>query len=180
MLMVLLASAGLLALSPHITADAQHNSAGGRQSPLILVDQSAQPSVGAVVIDEVARRVLYDYYQRHLQQYQASPEYREYEDEGENGNGNGNGKKNGNGHGKNKGLPPGLAKKSTLPPGLQKQLARNGQLPPGLQYRSLPPDLLVQLPAVTPGYRYVILDDRVMLIRAATNVIMDILQVPGL
>ncbi|HVI86690.1 MAG TPA: hypothetical protein VM659_00230 [Dongiaceae bacterium] len=172
MLMVLLASAGLLALSPHITADAQHNSAGGRESPLILVDQSAQPSVGAIVIDEVARRVLYDYYQRHLQQYQASPEY--YEGE------NGNGKKNGNGHGKNKGLPPGLAKKSTLPPGLQKQLARNGQLPPGLQYRSLPPDLLVQLPPVTPGYRYVILDDRVMLIRAATNVIMDILQVPGL
>jgi len=172
MLMVLLASAGLLALSPHITADAQHNSAGGRESPLILVDQSAQPSVGAIVIDEVARRVLYDYYQRHLQQYQASPEYQEDE--------NGNGKKNGNGHGKNKGLPPGLAKKSTLPPGLQKQLARNGQLPPGLQYRSLPPDLLVQLPPVTPGYRYVILDDRVMLIRAATNVIMDILQVPGL
>jgi hypothetical protein len=152
-------------------------------SSVILVDQSAQPSVGAIVIDEVARRALYDYYQRHLQEYQTSPGYDGHENENEDGNSHGNshGNGNGNGHGKNKGgLPPGLAKKSTLPPGLQKQLARNGHLPPGLEYRSLPPDLLVQLPPMTPGYRYVILDDRVMLIRAATNVIMDILQVPGL
>jgi len=177
MLIALLAAAGLLSLPPQASADMRPVSAAGAASPLILVDQS-QPSIGAIVIDEASRRILYDYYQRHLQQYQASPEYREYEDEDQNGNGNG--KKNGNGHGKNKGLPPGLAKKSTLPPGLQKQLARNGQLPPGLQYRSLPSDLLVQLPPVSPGYRYVIVDDRVMLIRAATNVIMDLLQVPGL
>lgn len=166
-MMALLAAAGLLALPLQASTDAQHLSASDAQPPLILVDQAGQPSVGAVVIDEVARRVLYDYYQRHLQEYQNSqPGY--YAE-----NGNGHGKKN------KGGLPPGLAKKSTLPPGLQNQLVRNGQLPPGLQYRSLPPDLLVRLPAVAPGYRYVILDDRVMLIRAATNVIMDILQVPG-
>ncbi|HTI44854.1 MAG TPA: hypothetical protein VL462_00650 [Candidatus Nitrosotalea sp.] len=179
MLMVLLAAAGLLSLPPQATADTRPSSPGAA-SPLIFVDQSGQPSIASIVIDEASRRILYDYYQRHLQQYQASPEYRQYEDEDQNENQNGNGKKNGNGHGKNKGLPPGLAKKSTLPPGLQKQLARNGQLPPGLQYRALPPDLLVQLPPVSPGYRYVILDDRVILIRAATNVIMDLLQVPGL
>jgi hypothetical protein len=33
---------------------------------------------------------------------------------------------------------------------------------------------------LAPDYRYVIADDRVMLIRAATNVILDILQVPAL
>lgn len=163
MLMVLLASASLLAMAPHpIAAEGSGMEKLGpdRLRPLILIDQ---PSTGAIIIDEVARRLINDYYQRNLQAYQA----------GGYGNGNGQGKKN-------KGLPPGLAKKSTLPPGLQKQLVRNGQLPPGLQYRGLPHDLLVQLPAVAPGYRYVILDDRVMLIRAATNVIMDILQVPGL
>ena len=57
---------------------------------------------------------------------------------------------------------------------------RNGRLPPGLEYRALPPDLSVQLPPLAPDYRYVIADDRVMLIRAATNVILDILQVPAL
>lgn len=173
MLMVLLASAGLLALPPQPAAGTssggQHLSATQARPPLIFVD-SNQPSIGAVVIDEVSRRILYDYYQRHLQTYQAGG----YEnDQGGQQNGNGKGKKN-------KGLPPGLAKKSTLPPGIQKQLVRNGQLPPGLQYHALPSDLVVQLPAVAPGYRYVMVDDRVMLIRAATNVIMDILQVPGL
>ncbi|HVJ36012.1 MAG TPA: hypothetical protein VND94_23105 [Terriglobia bacterium] len=158
MLMILLASAGLLAAAPH--PNAAEGSASDRLQPLIFVDQ---PSTGAIIIDEVARRIIHDYYQRNLQAYQAG------------------GYSDGNAHGKkNKGLPPGLAKKSTLPPGLQKQLERNGQLPPGLQYRGLPHDLLVQLPAVAPGYRYIILDDRVMLIRAATNVIMDLLQVPGL
>ncbi len=127
----------------------------------ILVDQNSnEPSAGAVIIDEVARRILTNYYQRHLEVYQEST---------------GKGHKN-----KDKGLPPGLAKKGKLPPGIEKQLARNGQLPPGLQYHDLPSDLLVQLPPVAPGYRYLILNDRVMLIRAATDLIMDILQVPAI
>ena len=129
MLMVLLASAGLLAMAPHPIA--AEGSGPDRLWPLVLVDQ---PSAGAIIIDEVGRRLINDYYQRSRQAYQAG------------GYGNGHGKNN-------KGLPPGLAKKSTLPPGLQKQLVRNGQLPPGLQYRGLPHDLLVQLPAVAPGYR---------------------------
>jgi hypothetical protein len=134
-----------------------------RQPLIQLVDQSgAGPSTGAIIIDEVARRILYGYYQQHLQVYEA--------DQASKGNGHKN---------KDKGLPPGLAKKGKLPPGIEKQLVRNGRLPPGLQYRDLPPDLLVQLPAVAPGYRYLILDDRVMLIRAATDIIMDILQVPA-
>jgi len=129
---------------------------------------AAQPSVGQIVIDTVARRIMTDYYQRNAQAYViANPE----------AGGGGNKHKNKN---KQKGLPPGIAKKGSLPPGIAKQLVRNGHLPPGLEYHPLPPDLIVQLPPVAPAYRYVIANDRVMLIQAATNVIMDILQVPGI
>jgi hypothetical protein len=128
----------------------------------------AGPSVADVVIDEVARRVLHDYYARNANAWVvANPDY-------DSGNKK---QKNKNKH---KGLPPGIAKKGTLPPGIAKQLVRNGQLPPGLEYRPLPPDLIVQLPPLVPDYRYVIADNRVMLIRAATNVILDVLEVPGL
>ena len=81
---------------------------------------------------------------------------------------------------KHKSLPPGLAKKGKLPPGIAKQLARNGHLPPGLEYRSLPQDLIVELPPLQPGYKYVIVDDRVMLIKAASNLILDVLTVAAL
>lgn len=163
MLKIMLCSVALLATPLVALADMPADDA---RPLLILVDQSSgQPSVGAIIIDEVARNILYTYYQRQLQDYQVT--------EGPQGNGH----KNKN---KNKDLPPGLAKKGRLPPGIEKQLVRNGQLPPGLQYRDLPPDLIRQLPPVAPGYRYVILNDRVMLIRAATDLIMDILQVPAL
>ena len=128
--------------------------------------QPAAPSVGDIVIDETTRRILHAYYARNANVWvAANPDQ---------GGGN---KKQKN---KRKELPPGIAKKGTLPPGIAKQLVRNGQLPPGLEYRNLPPDLVVQLPPLAPDYRYVIADDRVMLIRAATNVILDVLQVPSL
>jgi hypothetical protein len=133
--------------------------------------QPAGPSVGAVVIDTVARRILHDYYARNADAWVvANPDE---------GGGNGNGKKNKNKQ-KHKDIPPGIAKKGTLPPGIYKQLVRNGQIPAGVEYHPLPPDLIVQLPPIAPAYRYVIADDRVMLIQAATNVIMDVLQVPAL
>ena len=146
--------------------------------------QPAGPGVGEIVIDEAARRILHDYYQRNANAWVAAhPD----DDDRDQGGGNKNKHKNkkheneGNqGTQGRKNLPPGIAKKGTLPPGLAKQLVRNGHLPPGLEYRNLPPDLVVQLPRLAPEYRYIIADDRVMLIRAATNVILDILQVPGL
>ena len=124
---------------------------------------SADPSIGDIIIGEVERRILKDYYQRHYDEW-------EHENPGSKGKGKKNGK---NG----KGLPPGLAKRGELPPGLAKQLVRNGQLPPGLEKRDLPPDLLSRLPGLDPAYRYVVADDKVMLVRRATNVIMDILTV---
>jgi len=133
--------------------------------------QSAVPSAGQIVIDTVAQRILHDYYARNANAWLvANP------DQGEPDQGKpGKNQKN-----KHKNLPPGIAKKGALPPGIAKQLVRNGHVPPGLEYHPLPPDLIVQLPPLAPDYRYVIADDRVMLIQAATNVILDILQVPSI
>ena len=127
-------------------------------------DDLSATQVATIVLTAVEKRIIGDYYQH---QYTAWVETESP------GNGKGKGKnKHGNGN-----LPPGLAKKGTLPPGLAKQLARNGTLPPGLAKRALPHDLLVQLPPRPVGYQLVLVDDRVMLIQAATNVIMDVLVV---
>jgi hypothetical protein len=127
--------------------------------------QADSIDVGDIFIGELERRLIASYYQRQLVAYQQSPEYQK-----------GKGKKN---H-KHKGLPPGLAKKGKLPPGIAKQLARKNQLPPGLEYRPLPHDLIVQMPPLQPGYIYRIVDNRVLLIRAASNLILDVLTVAAL
>ena len=61
-----------------------------------------------------------------------------------------------------------------LPPGIAKKVARGGTLPPGIAKRYLPQDLLVQLPP-RPGYQWVVVDHDVVLIAAATGLIVDIL-----
>jgi hypothetical protein len=124
------------------------------------------PDVVDIFIGELEKRIIGDYYRRHLHEWEQSPDGRDY---------NKHKKKN-----KNKGLPPGLAKKGSLPPGLAKQLARNGQLPPGLEYRPLPQDLIVQLPPLQPPYRYMIVDNRVLLVQAASNLILDVLEVAAI
>jgi hypothetical protein len=89
-------------------------------------------------------------------------------------------KKKHKGRGKNKGhgkgLPPGLAKRDKLPPGLAKQLERNGRLPPGLQKRALPSKLEAKLPPPQTGTERIIVGNDVVLINAATNVVLDIIQ----
>jgi hypothetical protein len=136
--------------------------------------QPAGPGVADIVIDEAARHILRNYYERNANAWViAHPD--DYDDGG--GNGNKKNKKNKNKH---KDIPPGIAKKGTLPPGIYKQLVRNGQIPPDVHYQPLPPDLIVQLPPLAPAYQYVIVDDRVLLIQAATRAIMDVLQVPAL
>ena len=62
-----------------------------------------------------------------------------------------------------------------LPPGIAKKIARGGTLPPGIAKRYLPQNLLVQLPA-RPGYQWVVVDNDVVLIVAATGLIADILS----
>jgi hypothetical protein len=61
-----------------------------------------------------------------------------------------------------------------LPPGIAKKVARGGTLPPGIAKRYLPQDLLVQLPP-RPGYHWMVVDNDVVLIAAATGLIVDIL-----
>jgi hypothetical protein len=146
-------------------------------SPVALADQVVQhgiagaqvaesPDAVDIFIGELEQRIIRDYYSRHLYAYQQTPAYYEYKQKG---------KKH-----KHKSIPPGIAKKGTLPPGIAKQLARNQQMPAGVVYQPLPPDLIVQLPPLQPGYRYVVADNRVMLIRAASNFILDVLEVAAL
>ena len=131
-------------------------------APAARADDLSAAQVATIVLSTVEKRIIGDYYQR---------QYVTWVESESAGNGKGKGK---NKHGN---LPPGLAKKGTLPPGLAKQLARNGTLPPGLQKRALPHDLLVQLPPQPAGYQLVLVDDRVVLLQAATNLIMDVLVV---
>src|SRR5262249_41113633 len=118
----------LALLSPAAMADQPgQNGAPGTQT-----SATQSPDGVDIFIGELEKRIIRDYYERHVYEWEHSPEGRDY-------------KKHKNKH---RGLPPGLAKKGTLPPGLAKQLARNGHLPPGLEKRSLPDDLIVQLPVL--------------------------------
>jgi len=77
------------------------------------------------------------------------------------GQGKGKGKKNkGKGVG-SQGLPPGLAKK--------------GKLPPGIAKRQLPNTLAAQLPPPPAGFERVIVDNDILLINIATQVVHDVL-----
>ena len=150
----------LALLAPAALAD-QPGQNGAPGTPPVIAEADAVD----IFIGQLEKRIIRSYYERHLVVYQQSPEWHEHKK---------NKKK------KKKGLPPGIAKKGTLPPGIAKQLARNNQLPPGLDYHPLPRDLIVELPPLQPGYKYVIVDDRVMLIKAASNVILDVLTVAAL
>lgn len=143
------------------------NGAPGTQPAGTPTPAAQSPAVADIFIGELEKRIIGDYYSRHLVAFQQSPEGVDY--------GKHKNKKN-----KHKSLPPGIAKKGTLPPGIAKQLARDNQLPPGLDYRPLPHDLIVQLPPLQPAYRYVIVDCKVLLVRAASNLILDALEVAAL
>jgi hypothetical protein len=157
----------IVALAPVAWADQPGQNGAPGTHPVEIAES---PSVGDIFIGELEKRIIGDYYRRHLVAFEQSPEGRDYKKhKNKHNNGVGNG-----------GLPPGIAKKGTLPPGIAKQLARNGQLPPGLEYHPLPRDLVVQLPPLQPGYRYTIVDDKVLLVQAASNLILDVLEVAAL
>ena len=114
------------------------------------------------VFTTVERRILRRYYEaRHGEAADSGDRHNKRRHKG-----NGKGKKH-------KGMPPGLAKRGgNLPPGLAK---RGGKLPPGLAKR-LPRDLRQDLPPRSPKYRRVIVDNDIVLIDAATNKVLDILE----
>lgn len=62
-----------------------------------------------------------------------------------------------------------------VPPGIAKNLARGKPLPPGIAKRFLPQGLRAQLPP-RPGYEWLAVDRDILLVAAATAVIVDVLR----
>jgi hypothetical protein len=123
-----------------------------------------------IVFDEVQQRIIRRYFGVDVYQGEEYEE-REYEKHKHKKHKKNKHKKNKH---KGKGLPPGLAKRGGhLPPGLAK---RGGHLPPGLAKRALPSDLDSQLPRLPHGYERVIVDNKVLLIKSATGVILDMIE----
>ena len=82
------------------------------------------------------------------------------QDKGGKGGKGGKGDKGGKGKG-GKGLPPGLA--------------MNGKMPPGIAKRQLPATLLGKLPKPPKGFERVIVDNDILLIEIATEIIHDVI-----
>ena len=62
-----------------------------------------------------------------------------------------------------------------LPPGIAKKVARGGSLPPGIAKRYFPTDLMGQLPP-RPGQQWMVMGADILLIDAATQIILDVLH----
>ena len=69
----------------------------------------------------------------------------------------------------------GFAGAQPLPPGIAKKIARGGAMPPGIAKRYLPADLLSRLPP-RPGQQWVAVGTDILLVDAATQVVLDILH----
>ena len=61
-----------------------------------------------------------------------------------------------------------------LPPGIAKKIARGGTMPPGIAKRYFPGELIGLLPP-RPGQQWLVVGTDVLLVQAATNLILDIL-----
>lgn len=67
-----------------------------------------------------------------------------------------------------------VTSQGSLPPGIAKNLARGKPLPPGIAKRGMPAGLAGKLPSY-PGHEVIIVDRDVILVNAATQIIVDIL-----
>jgi hypothetical protein len=111
--------------------------------------------LGEIVLSEIEKRLIRSYY---------TDRYHAYVYQGGN---------------KKKQIPPGIAKKGWLPPGIYKQLVAGQRVPGDVVLYPLPDDLRLRLPD-RPGYEYRIVDNKVLLIRSATNLILDMLTVAAI
>ena len=68
--------------------------------------------------------------------------------------------------------PASYAGAKPLPPGIAKKIARGGTLPPGIAKRYFPGELVTMLPP-RPGEQWLMVGTDVLLVQAATNVILD-------
>lgn len=73
--------------------------------------------------------------------------------------------------------PPGLAKKNNgcMPPGQAKKYAVGQPLPQGVVYYPVPQPVIVQLPPVNPGYRYVRVGNDILLLSPQSGLVVDIM-----
>lgn len=144
---------------------------------------TTQQQVTDIVFSEIEKRILKDVLGDGRYEANGDGTYRKtghdgkYDDLERGRDGKFYGKKKDKGEGgRGKGLPPGLAKKSTLPPGLRKQLERNGHLPPGLVVNPLPYEAVVNLPPPANGTERAIVDTSVVLLEKGTGLILDVLK----
>ena len=130
-----------------------------RLAALVIAAVVSLPVFGsnAAVIDAVFSerevRIIRDYYES-----RTAVEPREH------------GPEPGRDHGK--GRRPG---RRSLPPGIAKNLQRGKPLPPGIAKQVLPGDLLRALPPARDGHERVIVDGRIVLVEAATQVVRDVI-----
>ena len=147
----------------------------------------AVKEIGKGVLDaafsEAEKRIIERYYgdrlQRHASQEQAADD-EDADDDGASRRSKGSKKdkhkKKGSNKAKGGGARPGLAEEGGLPPGIRKKLERGGELPPGIAKRELPEKLEAELPPPPEGYERAVVEDKVVLIDAATGVITDIFR----
>lgn len=151
-LFVALLLAGSLTLPAFVIGSAEADETRDPRAIQIAED----PGLDDIIFSEIERRLIRSYYDRHYEDWT---------------NGGGN---------KNKSIPPGIAKKGGwLPPGIAKQLARGNYMPRDVVFYPLPYDLRNQLP-YRSGYDYYVVDDKVMLVQIATNLILDVLTVAAI
>ena len=74
--------------------------------------------------------------------------------------------------------PPGLRKKNNgcLPPGQAKKWHVGHRLPSDVVYYELPRTVIVQLPRLSPGHRYVRVANDILLIAVGTGMVIDAMQ----
>jgi len=81
-------------------------------------------------------------------------------------------------YGGSRGCPPGLARKNNacMPPGQAKRYYGVGEpLPRGVVVYTLPQPVLVQLPPVPPGYRYVRIGNDIVLLSPESGLVVDVI-----
>lgn len=80
-------------------------------------------------------------------------------------------------YGNTRGCPPGLAKKNNgcMPPGQAKKYRMGQPLPPEVVYYPVPQPVLIHLPPVPAGYRYVRVGNDILLLSRQSTLVIDVI-----
>ncbi|AVJ79176.1 hypothetical protein FJMB80055_26700 [Enterobacter hormaechei] len=78
-------------------------------------------------------------------------------------------------HARHLALNYGLTGYDSLPPGIAKNLARGKPLPPGIAKKTVPADMLGQLPSY-PGYEWRVVGDDLVLIALSTAIVTSVIN----